>query len=865
MKKLTIAVLSILFAISLSWTAAPVVNVPIGVLKYKRTVDPNDANRTLVTAWLTLLNQDSGQNLLGTFVAISSPAGAVTTTEVDGTYEGKPFWNIGDILSDGAGLAKINFSVPVVQSQPVVFNAEIFRSLSAPVVKLKEKEVSSETENVVLLDGSGSYDPDGNSISYSWTFKRVPEGSTTTLVGANTPVASFAPDVEGDFFVELSVSDGPSTSVDRMKVKVKNGDPAPIANAGPDLLGTVGDTLKFDGRNSHDLKNRQLDYTWSFIYKPAGSALTDADIDDSSVAGMGIFHPDVAGRYVVQMLAEVNGNESEDTAVALVAPVNVNLPPVANAGSRVEAFLGSPVVLDGSLSSDPNGDAISYYWKLTGKPAGSHATLTGGDTAAPIFNPDVKGIYEAKLTVSDGVLDSLSSTVMINVFSQIDGVIEPGVNPLDIVNLAAATTFGQGAATVSSPIANAVYPINLPENLRWNFGGESVKASAVELTYGGNAYRFYVYRTAYKVSDLIWKAIADTHGPSEDSGPASFRLLYELQDGTMLAVGPINFRVSINKTLGQIVFWGISHDDGSSNIYSVPADGTGSPMPIYGTLNGQGCAGCHSVSPQGIMSVVADWNGGQNNHLVDVSNPNNVVDMGPLPDGPWSTITSFDATGTKLLYVGSDTDYQMHVYNMAVNPPTDTVIPMPNGGYALNAVWTPDNKIVAVKGNSPAYPNYWISERTSIVLIDPVAGTEVTLVPADNYVNYYPAVNPNGGWLVFNKSTDQSYSSSTAELWLLEFDNNGPIGSPIQPPTLSRTSPEALQNGWAFDWPTWSPDGTWLAFSKRVNGSSSYGEWDLYKAAFNSLTGEVSEPVEIPGAATGTMGEHIPYWVMPAQ
>jgi hypothetical protein len=88
-----------------------------------------------------------------------------------------------------------------------------------------------------------------------------------------------------------------------------------------------------------------------------------------------------------------------------------NRAPVANAGPAQSVMVGSLVTLDGSASTDPDNDALSYAWTLA-VPAGSTATLSGTATARPIFTPDQAGNYAATLTVSDGKASSSASVTV---------------------------------------------------------------------------------------------------------------------------------------------------------------------------------------------------------------------------------------------------------------------------------------------------------------------------------------------------------------------------------------------------------------------------------------------------------------------
>ena len=65
----------------------------------------------------------------------------------------------------------------------------------------------------VELDGTGSYDPDSDLLSYKWAIEAKPEKSRLTSINnPDNPIASFIPDVEGDYVFSLTVDDGVFTS-----------------------------------------------------------------------------------------------------------------------------------------------------------------------------------------------------------------------------------------------------------------------------------------------------------------------------------------------------------------------------------------------------------------------------------------------------------------------------------------------------------------------------------------------------------------------------------------------------------------------------------------------------------------------------
>ncbi len=71
------------------------------------------------------------------------------------------------------------------------------------------------------------------------------------------------------------------------------------------------------------------------------------------------------------------------------------------------------VGLNGSGSSDPNGDLLSYQWTQTGGPS---VTLSSATSARPTFTaPDAAATLTFQLVVNDGQVNSAPSSVTITV------------------------------------------------------------------------------------------------------------------------------------------------------------------------------------------------------------------------------------------------------------------------------------------------------------------------------------------------------------------------------------------------------------------------------------------------------------------
>jgi hypothetical protein len=116
-------------------------------------------------------------------------------------------------------------------------------------------------------------------------------------------------------------------------------------------------------------------------------------------------------------------SESTENQAGVIASIQSGVPyfepgvaykPSANAGGSLTADVGKVLILDGTQSTASPGRSLSYAWELTSKPAGSVAALVQASTARPAFIPDVAGIYEVSLTVSDGTSTSAVSKGVIN-------------------------------------------------------------------------------------------------------------------------------------------------------------------------------------------------------------------------------------------------------------------------------------------------------------------------------------------------------------------------------------------------------------------------------------------------------------------
>ena len=85
-------------------------------------------------------------------------------------------------------------------------------------------------------------------------------------------------------------------------------------------------------------------------------------------------------------------------------------PPFAAATASVGPYdTCNPILLDGSLSSDPDGDSFIYYWYFSWQPINSNletSNINNGSGDAADFTPDVAGLWIVGLLTNDDMFNS---------------------------------------------------------------------------------------------------------------------------------------------------------------------------------------------------------------------------------------------------------------------------------------------------------------------------------------------------------------------------------------------------------------------------------------------------------------------------
>lgn len=310
----------------------------------------------------------------------------------------------------GCALCHVNGVPPALNNTGTLYKNSGATSAMCPVTNTPPVANAGPNQTVllgttVILDGTASSDIDGNSLSYKWSFTSIPTGSGATLANSTTAKPTFLADKAGQYTVQLVVNDGSVNSAPA-SVTISTANTAPVANAGPNQTVAVGAMVTLNGSGSTDADGNPLTYQWSFVSKPAGSAAAL----NSSTTIKPSFTADKAGDYLIRLIVN---DGTVNSAQSTVTVTTSNTAPVANAGPDQAVTAGATVTLDGSGSSDVDGNSLTYDWSFISVPNGSQATFSNPTAVKPTFKADLAGQYIAQLIVNDGTINSAPDTVTI--------------------------------------------------------------------------------------------------------------------------------------------------------------------------------------------------------------------------------------------------------------------------------------------------------------------------------------------------------------------------------------------------------------------------------------------------------------------
>ena len=299
------------------------------------------------------------------------------------------------------------------------------------VVALGQQGDTPQTVSIFLNHGDATFEPRSE-----FTIGREPTGMA---VGR----------LDSDQLPDIVIADRRTHTVSLWQTTPSSADRPPFVTAPTVVSGTEGQRMTIDVTAS-DPDATPIASLVATQLPPGATFTTNA----GHTSGTLDWTPDFTQGGVYTVVFTATANTLTDIAVTSIFIANQNGAPVAAAGGPYSGIAGSPVNFDGSASSDPDGDALSYAWSF-----GDGATGAG---VTPMHTYNAGGSFAVSLRVADpgGLHGDAATTATIQSVVSADILLENGGSTLDVRKM------GNRSTTVGLEETLLPYTDLIPSSIR---------------------------------------------------------------------------------------------------------------------------------------------------------------------------------------------------------------------------------------------------------------------------------------------------------------------------------------------------------------------------------------------------------------
>ncbi len=476
------------------------------------SVPPTALGAVGVNVALTVGVSDPDGDAIGTFTAAPLPAGATFTVngfKTTGILNWTPTaGQEGDytvtFTATSGSPARTGSATTMIHINPLDRPA---------VITFSPGGTTNAIPGVLVTYTATATDPDGDTINShiveGTQGTELPEGVTFTVSpDKRTAIVSWTPTAAqiGNVGIAHIVKSGALNLQSAVTVKRIN----VVADRPPVVVAPASVTVAENALLTVNVTASDPD-----VQAPAIASLTTGPLplgatfssNPTNTAGTLSWTPDFsqAGVYNVTFTAM---NALSGSATTQITVTNVNRAPVADAGGPYSGFAGAMLTFNGSGSSDPDGDALTYAWDF-----GDGGTGSG---VAPVHTYGLSGVYSASLHVTDP-----------------SGLFGDDVAQVTIQATVAANVFFLGGFNWVFPQIFGAYIRMEPVNGSFNIG--DVVPSSPTLSYNGVSVQSHCKST--------------TGGDSNHNGVQELRVCFAQKDMKTLFASLPNGTTTVTATL----------------------------------------------------------------------------------------------------------------------------------------------------------------------------------------------------------------------------------------------------------------------------------------------------------------------------
>ncbi|MCK4718758.1 MAG: PKD domain-containing protein, partial [Thermoplasmata archaeon] len=291
------------------------------------------------------------------------------------------------VMDDDDATDTRTFSLTITRRQPQA--AITLKSTTSQVYQTGVSEFQGDPDKKIMFDGSESYDPDNDTLTYLWDYGDGDTGSKQ--------VDKHSYQDPGTYILSLTVT-GPlgNSHTAYATIMIISDVYPPIAVAGTDRLAYKDKPIAFDAAGSYDPDGNIVGYVWDFG-------------DNTTATGYNVSHSyPLEGVYVVLLtVVDDDGLTGQDSITVTV----INGIPIAIAGPDQAVYEDDTVHFDGSGSYDPDGGTMEFRWDFDSS-NGIQIDAVGPN---PSHVYTLARTYLVTLTVVDDEGDSVTDTLEVRV------------------------------------------------------------------------------------------------------------------------------------------------------------------------------------------------------------------------------------------------------------------------------------------------------------------------------------------------------------------------------------------------------------------------------------------------------------------